>query len=158
MSKLKYFEDFHFGETFITRYYEVTAQEAIAFAEVHDPQPFHTDVHQARDHPLFRGLSASGLFTMSVTHRLVLTAGLGNAWGLIGKGIDNLRWAIPVRPGDLLRVEGRVIGLSRDPAKPVGTIQTEVRTLNQDGEAVMTMVVHSVVPSRQVAQPISEAA
>ena len=158
MTKPRYFEDFRFGETFLTGNYEVTLEEAIAFAEAHDPQPFHTDVHEARHHPLFRGLSASGLFTMSVTHRLILTAGLGNAWGLIGKGIDNLRWPIPVRPGDRLLVEGRVIGLSRDPAKPIGTIQTEVRTLNQDGEAVMTMVVHAVVPSCRVAEQISEAA
>ena len=158
MIEPKYFEDFRFGETFVTRYYEVTVEEAVAFAEAHDPQPFHTDAREARDHPLFRGLSASGLFTMSVTHRLVLAAGLGNAWGLIGKGIDNLRWPMPIRPGDLLRVEGRVIRQSRDPSKPVGTIQTEVRTLNQDGEAVMTMVVHSVVPSRRVAEQITKAA
>ena len=158
MSELKYYEDFRFGETFVTRYYEVTAAEAIAFAVAHDPQPFHTDPHQAREHPLFGGLSASGLFTMSVTHRLILSADLGNAWGLIGKGIDKLRWLLPVRPADRLRVEGRVIGLSRDPAKLIGTIQTEVRTLNQEGEAVMTMVVHSVVPSRKVAEQIREAA
>lgn len=158
MGELRYFEDFRFGETFATDTYEVTLAEAIDFAKAHDPQAFHIDQMNAEAHPLFRGLSASGLLTMSVTHRLVVAAGLNYAWGLIGKGIDNLRWLLPVRPGDVLRVEGRVIGQSRDPNRPVGTIQVEVSTLNQKGEAVMNMVTHCVVPSREVAKELVQAA
>ena len=151
MGELRYFEDFRVGETFATDSYQVTLMEAVEFAKAHDPQAFHVDQKDAEAHPLFRGLSASGLLTMSVTHRLVVAAGLNYAWGLIGKGIDNLRWLLPVRPGDVLRVEGRVIGHSRDPDRPVGTIQVAVNTLNQEGEAVMAMVTHCVVPRRPVA-------
>ena len=31
---------------------------------------------------------------------------------LLGLGVDNLRWMMPVRPGDTLRIEGELIGLT----------------------------------------------
>lgn len=148
MTEPRYLEDFRFGETFETDSYRITFDEAVGFAEVHDPQSFHIDEAEAQAHPIFGGLSASGFFTMSVTHRLILDAEIGHAWGLIGKGIDKLRWPRPVRPGDTLHVRGRVIGVSRDPRQPFGIVQVAVETLNQDGDAVMSMTVHTVVPSR----------
>ena len=152
MTEPKFFEDFAFGETFQTATHRIIRSEAVAFAEQNDPQAFHTDVASAEQHPLFRGLSASGFFTMSVTHRLILQQEIGHAWGLIGKGIDKLRWPRPVRPGDTLSVRGRVIGMSKDPRQPFGIVQVAVETLNQLGEPVMTMVVHTVVPSRTAIQ------
>ena len=148
MATPKYFEDFRFGETFETERYEVTLDEMIAFARLHDPQSFHVDPEAAERHPVFHGLSASGFYTMTVTHRLVLARDIGHAWGLIGKGIERLRWPRPVRAGDVLRVRGTVSGLTRDPRQPFGVVAAAIETLNQRDEPVLTMEVQAVVPSK----------
>jgi acyl dehydratase len=151
MNAPRYLEDYRAGETFETGSYAVTAEEAIAFARDHDAQSFHIDAEAAAAHPVFQGLSASGFFTLSVTHRLILSAGTGQAWGMIGKGIDKLRWPRPVRPGDVLRTKGEVVSVSRDPAQPFGIVQVEIQTLNQHDKPVLTMTVQTVVPVRAAA-------
>jgi acyl dehydratase len=148
MAEPRFFEDFRFGETFETGTHEVTLDEMVAFARLHDPQSFHTDAAAAERHPVFRGLSASGYYTMTVTHRLILALDPGHAWGLVGKGIDRLRWPRAVRAGDVLKVRGTVTGLSRDPRHPFGILETAIETLNQHDEPVLTMTVQAVVPSR----------
>ena len=144
----RYLEDFAVGETFETGAYTLTLDEMIAFARIHDPQYFHTDPARAAAHPVFRGISASGFLTVSVTHRLILAADPGHAWGLVGKGMDALRWRRPVRPGDTLRARGTVAAILRDPAQPFGTLVTDVETLNQQGERVMSFTVNAIVPVR----------
>jgi acyl dehydratase len=151
MAAARYFEDFRQGEVFTTGTHLVLFGEMVAFARAHDPQSFHTDPAAAAHHPVFRGLSASGYYTMTVTHRLILESDPGHAWGLIGKGIDRLRWPRPVRAGDRLTVRGTIAALERDPRRPYGIVVTEIETLNQEGEAVQTMTVHAVVPVRAAA-------
>ena len=157
MAELRFFEDFRFGETFTTGTQEVRIEEAVGFAGAWDPQSFHVDEDAAKEHPVFRGLSASGLFTLAVTHRLIVAKGLGHAWGLIGKGMDQLRWLKPVRPGDVLHVQGRLIGLSREPDKPFGTILTSIETLNQDGDRVLSLIAQTVVPIRSAPPVLARA-
>lgn len=146
----RYLEDFQVGEQFETASHRVELGEAIAFAEAHDPQPFHTDELAAKWHPIFRGLSISGFQTLTITHRLIFDLAIGHAWGLVGKGIDRLRWKRPVRPGDSLRVVGTVAAVTRDPRQPFGSLEVEITTFNQHGEPVLTMVVDTIVPSRGV--------
>lgn len=158
MARPRYLEDFAPGETFETGRHTVRLDEVTGFAAEHDPQYFHTDPERAKGHPVFRGLSASGFLTMSITHRLILALDLGQAWGMIGKGIDNLRWRRPVRPGDTLRVRGEVQSVTPQPGQAFGIVTTAVETLNQNGETVMSFVVHGVVPSRVALAPTAEAA
>ena len=148
---IRYLEDFAVGETFETGSYTLTLEEMIDFARIHDPQYFHTDVGRAAAHPVFRGISASGFLTVSVTHRLILATDPGHAWGLVGKGMDSLRWKRPVRPGDTLRARGTVAAILREPAQPFGTLVTDVETLNQRDEKVMSFTVNAVVPARAAA-------
>lgn len=61
-----------------------------------------------------------------------------------------MRWKRPVRPGDTLRVVGRVAAISRDPSQQFGSLEVTVTTLNQNEEVVLTMTVNSIVPSRDV--------
>lgn len=150
MAQPRYLEDFAVGERFETASHRVDLADAIAFATAHDPQPFHTDELAAKWHPIFRGLSISGFQTLTVTHRLIHDLDIGHAWGLVGKGIDRLRWKRPVRPGDSLRVVGTVAAVTRDPGQPFGSLLVEITTLNQQGEPVLTMTVNSIVPSRDV--------
>ena len=55
-------------------------------------------------------------------------------------GLGPMRWKLPVRPGDVLRVRARVTGNRRSASKPDrGTVTFEVDVLNQNGETVMTV-------------------
>lgn len=146
MNNLRYLEDFAVGDTFQTATQTITQEEAVGFAELYDPQDFHTDDIKALDHPVFQGLSLSGLLTMSITHRLIVTHGMNLAWGLVGKGIDQLRWFYPVRPGDTLQVRGRVLDIVANPAKGVGTQEVLIETVNQHAQVVLSFVVTIVVP------------
>ncbi|QDP18707.1 MaoC/PaaZ C-terminal domain-containing protein [Sphingomonas xanthus] len=150
MTTLRYIEDFAAGETFETGSHTPTEEEALAFARAHDPQSFHVDPAEARRHPIFQGLTLSGFHTIAITHRLIFERDIGHAWGLIGKGLDGLRWRRPVRPGDTLRVRGCVVAVAHEPGQPAGTLDVEIETLNQRDEAVMTFAVSTLVPSRIV--------
>jgi acyl dehydratase len=146
---LRFLEDFTVGEPFETATHTLTLEQLIAFSRLHDPQYFHIDPEAARDHPFFCGITASGFQTMTITHRLILALDIGHAWGLIGKGMEALRWRRPVRPGDTLRARGRVTRVERDPHHPFGIVATDIETVNQQGETVLSFTVNAVVPVRQ---------
>ena len=62
--------------------------------------------------------------------------------------MDGLRWMVPVRPGDILHLEGEVIGLTPSRTKPYGTALVKWTAYNQRGEAVFTFSPIGVVPRR----------
>jgi len=69
--------------------------------------------------------------------------------GLIGMGVEELRWPWPVRPGDVLRVESEVPGLRPSKSQPDrGIVRVRNTTLNQEGQPVMVQVVSMIVPRR----------
>ena len=68
------------------------------FARQFDPQPFHLD-EVAAEKTLFGGLAASGWHTAAVTMRLLVDGGLPLAGGIIGAGVEEIRWPHSVRPG-----------------------------------------------------------
>ena len=105
-----YLDDLQPGQKFRGKTATVIDSEAIkAFARQFDPQPFHLDEAAART-TLFAGLVASGWHTMALTMRLLVDGGPPIAGGIIGGGVDELRWPKPVRPGDRLRIEFRSDG------------------------------------------------
>ena len=93
----RFFGDFAPGQRFIgTTRIRLDAARAKAFAEEFDPQPFHLDA-SAAEQSLFRGLAVSGWQTAAVTMRLLVDSELKPAGGILGAGIDELRWLRPVR-------------------------------------------------------------
>ena len=54
-----YLEDLYIGQKFLSGTHTLTEEEIIAFAQLYDPQPFHTDKEAAKD-SFFQGLAASG--------------------------------------------------------------------------------------------------
>jgi acyl dehydratase len=66
---------------------------------------------------------------------------------LIGAGVDELRWMVPVRPGDELYIEGEVMKLTPSKSKPQGIALIRWTTFNQNGEAVYTFTPIAIVPS-----------
>ncbi len=144
-----HFEDLSVGTTWHSAQLTVTEADIIAFAKAFDPQPFHTDPVAASAHRLFRGLAASGWHTTALTMRLFATAETIIAGGVIGNGIDELRWPRPVRPGDTLAAHFEVVELRPpEPGRSNGWARVRNTTTNQNGEIVQTLIANLSVPRR----------
>ncbi len=137
---MRYFEDFAPGQSFDLGSHEVTAAEIVEFAGRYDPQPFHLDPEAAAASP-FRGLIASGWMTAAICMRLYVDAVLADAASHGSPGFSELRWLVPVRPGDVLGGRlgvGEVTPSSRRPDR--GTVRLELSLANQREEVVLTML------------------
>src|SRR5215207_6187414 len=142
-----YLEDFTVGQVYIAGSVPISADAIKAYARQFDPQPFHTDEELARS-TFFQGLAASGWHTASLTMSLVVQA-LPIAGGVIGGGVDELRWPKPLRPGDELKLEAEIIEVRPSRSKPgQGLVRVRTTTLNRAGEAVQTMIANLIVPRR----------
>ena len=136
----RFFEDFTVGDTFETGTLSVSEGDIVDFARRFDPQPWHLDEHIASTSP-FKGLVASGWHTAAVTMRLFVDSGVMRATGILGLGVDELRWSKPLRPGTTLHVMGEVKSLEPPaPGRHAGTMRVHLATIDQDGEAVQTAV------------------
>ena len=142
-----YFDDLTLGQRFVTGTVTVSAEAIRAFASQFDPQPFHLDEQAGRE-TLFGGLVASGWHTAALSMRLLVQGGLPLAGGAIGLGVD-IEWRMPVRPGDVLHVEGEVIELIPSRSRPTrGKLVTRNATLNERGQVVQLAVTRMLVPRR----------
>ena len=134
---IEWFEDAFVGMRFKSPEVTISESDIRRFAEEYDPQPMHMDEEGARK-TIFKGLTASGWQTAAISMKLVvLTRPIGSR-PMIGSGVDDLRWMLPVRPGDTLHVEGEVFELRPSKTKPQGVIMIKWTTFNQHGEAVYT--------------------
>ncbi len=144
----RYLEDLAVGQTFGSGRVRVDKERIKTFAAEFDPQPFHLAEEAARD-TIFQGLAASGWHTAALTMRLLVESEFNPAGGIVGAGFDELRWPMPVRPGDELRVESEVLAVRPSESRPrQGLIKVRTTTLNQNGEAVQIFVANLVVPRR----------
>jgi acyl dehydratase len=143
-----YFEDFTLGQKFASRgSVKVSAQEITEFAEKYDPQPFHLD-EPAGKSSFFKGLAASGWLTAAIVMRMRVE-NIKVHGGMIGAGVEEIRWTEPVRPGDSLRTETEVIGLRVSRKRPqLGLVTIYTNTLNQRNETVMKSTVKFLAPLR----------
>jgi acyl dehydratase len=127
----------------------VDATSIKAFARQFDPQPFHLDEATAAG-TFFGGLAASGWHTAALTMKLLVEGGLPLAGGIIGAGVEEVRWPRPVRPGDRLRVESEVLEVRPSRSRPEqGIAKVRTTTLNQNNEAVQVMTSNLVVQRRK---------
>ena len=132
----RFFEEFQVGQRFRSGTATVTTQAIKAFAAEFDPQPFHLDEDAARG-SFFAGLAASGWHTAAIVMRLIVESDLRPAGGVIGAGVEELRWPRPVRPGDVLHVEGEVVEVRASRSRPeLGIVRLRATAYNQAGEPV----------------------
>ena len=144
----QYLEDFEAGQTFRSGRIRIDADRIKSFAAEFDPQPFHLDERAATD-SIFRGLAASGWHTAAVTMRLLVESDLKPAGGIVGAGFDGFRWPRPVRPGDELRVESKVLEIRTSKTRPdQGVIKVRTTTLNQNNEPVQVSLGNLIVRCR----------
>jgi acyl dehydratase len=152
---IEWFDDLTLGIRFKSKEAQITADDIKRFAAEFDPQPFHLD-ESAAQLSVFKGLAASGWHTAAIAMRLAVEARPFGPHPLIGLGVDDLRWMAPVRPGDVLHLEGEVIGLTPSRTKPQGIARVKWTALTQSGEAVYSFTPIGIVPRRPNV-PIGEA-
>jgi acyl dehydratase len=81
--------------------------------------------------------------------RLLVGGEFRPAGGIIGGGMDELRWPRPLRPGDTLRLETEVMEVRPSRSKPQqGLVKMRTTTFNQHDEAVQVIVANLIVPRR----------
>jgi acyl dehydratase len=143
-----YLDDLSVGQTFHSGSVTVELERIKAFAADFDPQPFHLD-EAAAGRSLFGRLVASGWQTAAMTMRLMVDSDFKVAGGLIGMGVEAIRWPRPVYPGDVLRVESEILEVRPSQSNPErGVVRVRNTTLNQDGEPVMIQTATLIVPRR----------
>ncbi len=135
----RYFEDYVPGSVYEYGSVTVEQNDILTFARQFDPQVFHTDPERAKD-TMFGGLIASGWHTCGLMMRLVVDNYLPTVASLGSPGVDEVRWKVPVRPGDELSVRVTVLEARRSRSKPDrGIVNSFIEVLNQKDEVVMTM-------------------
>lgn len=144
----RYFEDYSVGDWFETDTIEITERAIVDFARQFDPQPFHLDAEAALKSP-FKGLCASGWHTTALGMKLIVESGVMRATGILGVGVDELRWHQAVRPSDVLRVKMEVESLTPSTTNAQrGTMRVRLRMRNQNNELVFSQVAILLVPRR----------
>ena len=135
---MQYYEDIAVGEVREFGEYHVTKEEVIEFAEQYDPQPFHIDEEAARESP-FGELVASGWHTAAMCMRMLVDNFLSEYKTMGGRGVDELRWQKPVKPGDTLRIRTEILDKrvsESDPRRGYMTFRMEA--MNQDDDVVVS--------------------
>ena len=143
-----YYEDFYIGQKFQSAgSYKVTAEEIKEFGQKYDPQPFHLD-EAAGEGSFFKGLAASGWLTAAIVMRLRVQS-LKVFGGMIGAGVEEMRWTEPVRPNDTIRTEIEVVGVRKSGSRNnYGIVRTTTIAYNQNDKAVLRSTVNFLAPLR----------
>lgn len=114
----RYLDDFTVGETFESEAGTLSETEIIEFAEIYDPQVFHTDREAAKS-SAFGGLIASGHQTIAWCFGQIVRLGIfaGEAT-ICGADMSEVRWLAPVRPDMPLTPRGEVVEVRRSQSQP----------------------------------------
>jgi len=154
MAKI-YWEDFVIGQINECGRRTVSAEEIKAFAAEFDPQPMHLDEEAALATPV-RGLCASGWHTCAVMMRIVADGLLRDSSSMGAPGVEEIRWLVPVRPGDTLSVRATVLDKKASRSRPeLGFIDGFFEVLNDTGACVMTVRCNLMFARRETASPAS---
>jgi len=119
---------------------EVTKEDIIAFAEKYDPIYFHLDEEKAKT-SLLGGLAASGFHTCALTMRMICDAYLLGSTSQGSPGVDDLKWHVAVRPGDVLHGRSIILSSRISGSRPdLLVLKLRHETYNQDDVLVLTMI------------------
>ena len=134
----RYFEDYVPGSVHEFGSITVKEEDIIAFGRQFDPQVFHTDPEGAKS-TIYGGLIASGWHTASMMMRECVRYYLPRVASLGSPGVDELRWNLPVRPGDTLTIRMTILKATRSRSKPDrGIVESLIEVLNQDRIVAMS--------------------
>lgn len=141
----QYFEEISVGDRRSFGERTVTRAEMIEFAERYDPQAIHTDPEAAAE-SMMGGLIASGWHTAAICMRL-LVDNVDRAFAG-ARGIDELRWIEPVRPGDTLTVELEVLDTYPADREGIGHVDERLTGYTAEGDAVISLIALEMIHRR----------
>ncbi len=143
-----YLDDLEPGFAWETAARTVTEDDILAFARDWDPQPFHIDREAAQASP-FGGIIASGFHSLVVAFRLIYESGVWNEASMGSPGMEEVRWLLPVRPGDTLKVRCEVLSVSPSQSRPDrGRARFRYDAFNQDGEKALSFTTIQILARR----------
>jgi acyl dehydratase len=146
----RYLEDYIPGSVHTYGSLKIEEADILRFAREFDPQVLHADPEGARD-TIFGGLIASGWHTASIMMRLFVDHYLSHCASLSSPGVDELRWLVPVRPGDELSLRVTVSSTRRSRSKPDrGILHSLIEMLNQEGQVVMRMKAMNLLRCKEI--------
>jgi acyl dehydratase len=133
------FVDFSVGQVLHAGPYEVREQEILDFAKSWDPQWFHTDL-EAASQGHFGGLIASGWHTCSIAMKLACESFLIGSESFASPGLSYLKWKLPVRPGDKLRLTATILDTRVSKSNPsLGVINWRWMIYNASDQEVLEL-------------------
>jgi len=136
---LLYLEDLQVGQCFSSGRHTLDEAQIRRFAAEFDPQPFHLD-EAAPETGLTGGLIASGWHIAAIFMRLLTDSLLLDSTCLGSPGVETLKWAKPLRPGDTLSGRSTVTAARPSQSRPDrGIVSFRHEALNQTGDVVMWM-------------------
>jgi acyl dehydratase len=151
-----YWEDFHPGRVFEGGPRRLPRAEMMAFAAEFDPQPMHLDEAAARA-TMLGGLCASGWYLCSIAMRMIVDAFAHDAASLGAPGVDEVKWLMPVRPDDHVRLRATVIETRASRSRPdMGFVRFAFELFNGDGARVMTLSSSMMLGRRDALQRAGE--
>jgi acyl dehydratase len=143
------FEDFPPGRLGTFGPHHVSREDILAFAAEFDPQPMHLD-EEAAKRSMLNGLAGSGWHLCSLMMRMMFDGFIGRTASMGSPGVNEVRWLVPLRPGDdlLLDIDVTEARLSKGrPATGIVTFKAMVR--NAGGEILCEMVTPIIVRRRE---------
>src|SRR5215467_247639 len=133
------FEDFPPGRvgTFGPRH--VTRDDILEFAAEFDPQPMHLD-EAAAAKSMLQGLAASGWHLCSIMMGMMADGFIARAASLGSPGVNEVRWLVPLRPGDDITLEVDVVEARVSRSRPeTGIVTFKGTARNAAGQALCEM-------------------
>jgi acyl dehydratase len=137
---VSHFEDVVPGMSVEFGRYLMTEDEIVTFARAYDPQPFHLSKEAAKN-SVVGELIASGWHTCAVAMRMIVDHFYPEESALASPGVDEIRWLVPVRPGDELSVRLTIVDARESQSKPDrGILRIRTEVFNQRRETVLTFI------------------
>lgn len=116
----------------------VTKDEIIDFARRYDPQPMHLDEEAAKATPV-GGLCASGFHTCAMIMRMICDGPLSRTASEGAPGVEEVKWLVPVRPGDVLSLRHMFTGKRTLASRPdVGLATVDIELLDANERVLCT--------------------
>ena len=135
----RYLEDLTVGEKHLSGKHYISEEDAVAFSRSFDPQAMHID-KAAAEKGRFGGLIASGWHTAAIAMRMMAEVKTFGDGDVLGLGVDQMSWPVPVRPGDTLQGEVEIADIRPSKSNPgFGIVKLHCTLRNQHGQVVMKL-------------------
>jgi 3-hydroxybutyryl-CoA dehydratase len=142
-----YFEEIEIGQKMITRGRTVTEADIVNFAALTgDYNPMHTDAEYMKGHMLGQRV-AHGMLTLSYAVGQIYQLGFMERTVLAFRGLE-MKFSLPVLIGDTIHAEITVVEKKEARRLGGGTINAEIKIINQDGKTVQSGVMTLLMASR----------